>query len=151
MQIFGKFKMPKDVVLSTKTFIISHLTILIMALIYFAGLYYILYPERFKPAVIEYNAVTKEPVSLFLEITNPEDDIMVTDPNLIISGKTSPNASIIISNGENDAGLQSDKNGEFSKVFSLNPGANIIEIDTYDTDGNSKTVIKEVYYSKEEL
>jgi len=142
--------MPKDKVLSTKTFIFSHLTLLILSLAFFGGLYYILYPERFRGAVTEYLPVTKEPVSLFLEITSPEDDILVTDGNLIVSGKTRPDSAVIISNNITDAALQSNSSGEFSKVFSLAPGPNIIEINTFDPDGNSKTIIKSVFFEEKE-
>ena len=144
---FKDFKMPKDVVLSTKTFVVSHLIILISALAFFGGVYYVLYPERFSAAVTEYLPVTKEPVSLFLEISSPEDDILVSDGNLVISGKSGPNATIIISGKDNDAGLQSDKNGEFSKVFPLSPGPNTIEIIAFDSEGNTKSAIKSVYYT----
>lgn len=148
--MFKKLKMPKDKVLSTKTFIFSHLTLLIIALIFFAGLYYILYPERFKPADPNYNPVTKEPVSLFLEITSPEDDILVNDASLVVSGKTGPNSAVVISNNFEDAGLQSDKNGEFSRVFTLSPGANVLEISVYDAEGNSKSVTKSVYFEEKQ-
>lgn len=145
-----KFKMPKDKVLSTKTFLLSHLTLLTIALIFFAGLYYILYPERFQPADPNYNPVTKEPVSLFLEITSPEDDILVSDGSLVVSGKTGPNSAVVISNNLEDVGLQSDKNGEFSRVFSLSPGANTLDISVYDTEGNSKSVTKQIYFEEKE-
>lgn len=151
LMFFKDFKMPKDKVLSTKTFIISHLVILMLALGFFAGLYYILYPERFKKAVMEYNPVTREPISLFLEITSPEDDILVNDGNLIISGKTGPEAAVVISSNQSDAGLQADKYGQFSKVFPLILGANIIEITSFDPEGNSKTVTKSVYYQEEKI
>lgn len=143
--------MPKDIVLSTKTFVISHLTLLILALAFFGGLYYILYPERFQAAITEYNPVTKEPISLFLEISSPEDEILVSDPNLIISGKTGPNISVIISSVSNDAALQSGKDGQFSTVFPLNSGPNIVEINAYDLEGNHKTTTKTIYYSEEKI
>lgn len=143
------FKMPKDKVLSTKAFIVSHLTLLILGLAFFGGLYFILYPERFvaSPAN-EYLPVTKDPVSLFLEITSPEDDILVNDGNLVISGKTSSDAAVIISSQTSDAALQSDNNGQFSKVFPLALGANIIEINAFDKEGNSKIVTKSVFYEE---
>jgi len=143
--------MPKDVVLSTKTFVISHLTLLLLSLAFFAGLYYILYPERFQAAVTEYSPVTKEPLSLFLEISSPEDDILVSDGNLIISGKTGPDSTIIISSALGDTGLQAGSDGQFSKVFPLSPGPNIIEISTFDLEGNSKSVTKSVYFTEEKI
>lgn len=143
--------MPKDIVLSTKTFVLSHLTLLLVALTFFGGLYYILYPERFQAALPQYNPVTKEPISLFLEIGSPGDDTLVYDNTLVISGKTGPNAAVIISGNQSDVAMQANKNGEFSKVFPLNPGANIIEINAFDSEGNSKSVTKLVFYSEEKI
>jgi hypothetical protein len=147
----GNFKMPRDRVLSTKTFLISHLIILIAALAFFGGLYYFLYPEKFQNTLTEYNPVTKNSVSLFLEISTPEDDILVNDGSIVISGKTGPNTTIIILSLTNDTGLQSNDEGEFSKVFPLTEGANIIEITAFDLEGNSKTVVKSIYYSEEKI
>lgn len=143
--------MPKDKILSTKTFIFSHLVLLLLALVFFGGLYYVLYPEKFNAAVDVYMPVTREPVSLFLEVTSPEDDTLVSDENLIISGKTGPDVAIIISSNQTDAALQSDKNGQFSKVFSLAPGPNIIEISVFDSEGNMKNAVKSVYFSGEKI
>ena len=144
--------MPKDRVLSTKTFVVSHLLILILALGFFGGLYYILYQDKFKASAIPgYNPVTKEPVSLFLEIKSPEDDILVIDPNLIISGQTRPDATVIISSNLTDVGMQAGNDGQFSKVFPLIIGANIIEITAFDLEGNSKTVTKSVYFNEEKI
>lgn len=144
-------RLPKDVVLSTKTFIISHIAILLSGLIFFGGLYYILYQEKFQPAQIDYNPVTKEPVSLFLEVSAPEDEILVYEDNIIISGKTCPDCTVIITSQNNDAGLQASKGGEFNKVFQLTPGANVVEITVFDPEGISKTVARSVYYSKEKI
>lgn len=147
----GNYKMPKDRVLSTKTFVLSHLTLLIIALVFFAGLYYILYPEKFKEAVPQYNPVTKEPVSLFLELTSPEDDILSNDASVVISGRTSPNATVIISSNDNDSGLESGNDGQFSKVFPLSDGPNIIEITAIDSEGNSKSVTKSIFFTEEKI
>lgn len=143
--------MPRDRVLSTKTFVLSHLTLLIIALVFFAGLYYILYPEKFKAAVPQYNPVTKEPVSLFLELTSPEDDILSNDASVVISGRTSPNATVIISSNDNDSGLESGNDGQFSKVFPLSDGPNIIEITAIDSEGNSKSVTKSIFFTEEKI
>lgn len=123
-----------------------------MALVFFGGLYYILYQDKFKPSSLpDYSPVTKEPVSLFLEIKSPEDDILVTDPSLIISGQTRPDSAVIISGNLTDVGMQADNDGQFSKVFPLAPGANIIEITAFDLEGNSKSITKSVYYSQEKI
>lgn len=143
--IYPLMNMPKDKILSKKTFIISHIIILLSALFFFGGLYYILYQDKFQSLPINYNPVTREPVSLFLDIANPEDEILVYDSNLIVSGKTGPNFSVIISGINTDSGLQSGKDGEFSKVLSLDPGANIILVTAFDPEGNSKSIARSVY------
>lgn len=148
---YTNWKMPKDIVLSNKTFVISHATILILALLFFAGLYYILYQDKFQPNFASYTPVTKEPVSLFLEVSNPEDDTLVYDDNIIISGKTSPDLAVIITTNNTQAGLQSGKDGEFSKVLSLSPGVNLIEVTAFDAEGNTKSVTKSVFYSENKL
>lgn len=144
-------KKPQDFVLSTKAFVISHAIILLAGLLFFAGLYYILYQDKFSAQDLNYNPVTKEPVSLFLEISNPEDEALVYEDNILISGKTGSDLTVIISSNSNDAGLQSGKDGQFSKVLSLDKGVNIIEITAFDSEGNSKTVVKSVYFSEEEI
>ncbi len=143
--------MPSDVVLSTKTFIISHTAILLIALLFFAGLYYILYQDKFQAGGISYNPVTKEPVALFLEIGTPEDDILAHEDNVLVTGKTGSGDTVIISSNSFDSGLQASKDGQFSKVIDLAEGPNLIEITAFDNEGNSKTVTKSVYFSKEKL
>lgn len=144
-------KMPKDIVLSTKTFIVSHTIILLAALLFFAALYYILYQDKFQPTLYNYNPVTREPVSLFLEIANPEDEILVHEESLLISGKTGPEFAVIISGNNSDSGLVSGKDGQFSKIFNLTPGTNILEITSFDPEGNYKSVTRSIYYSEEKL
>lgn len=144
-------RLPRDVVLSTRTFIISHIAILLSGLIFFGGLYYILYQDKFQPAMVEYNPVTEEPVSLFLEVSSPEDEVLVYEDNVVVSGKTGPDATVVIGGQDNDTGLQASKDGEFNKVFQLSPGPNILEITVFDSEGSSKTVTRSIYYSKEKI
>jgi hypothetical protein len=144
-------KLPRDIVLSTKAFILSHIAILTAGLIFFGGLYYLLYQDKFQPAFMQYNPVTREPVSLFLEVSAPEDEILVYEDNLLVSGKTGPDFAVLVSGKDTDAGFQSGKDGGFSKVVNLSEGANLIEITAFDLEGNSKTVTRSVYYTKEKL
>lgn len=143
--------MPRDFVLSTKTFIISHAVILSLGLLFFGGLYYILYEDQFRKPDQNYNPVTKEPQSFILEVKSPEDDTLTYDPTLIVSGKTGPDAAVIVTSGENDLGFQSGPDGQFSKVFNLSGGANIVEITAFDPQGNSKTITKSIYYEQEKI
>lgn len=143
--------MPKDVVLSTKTFILSHLVILIVSLSFFGGLYYILYQDKFQTLPQAYNPVTKEPTSFILEISSPDDDMLVNDASIVISGTTGPDTAVIITSAQNSSGLQSGRDGQFSKVFPLSEGPNIVTITAFDHEGNTKSITKSIYYSKEKI
>lgn len=144
-------KLPEDFVLSTKAFIISHTIILLSALLFFAGLYYILYQDKFTLSPSNYIPVTKEPVSLFLEVGTPEDDILVYEDNVLVTGRTGPDSPVIISTQNTVTGFQSGRDGQFSKVIELSQGPNDVEITAFDDEGNLKTVTKQVFYSEEEL
>lgn len=100
---------------------------------------------------ISYIPVSKEPTSFSLEINSPEDDLLSFDQNVVISGKTAPFATVIIVNGSFTTGFDAGSKGDFSKVFTLNEGPNSLYITAFDKTGTTKTVIKNIYYSKEAL
>ncbi len=141
--------------ISVKTFIVSHLIILIAGLVFLGGLYYILnegnLPFFNSHNLNNYTPVTSEPISFNLEVTNPEDDLLTFDKNIVISGKTAPEATVIISGNNFDTGSPASQKGDFSEVVTLTTGPNIIKITAFDESGNSKTVLKNVYYSEEKI
>lgn len=139
-------------VLSTKIFIVAQALILVLGLIFLGGLYFILNSEQYNKTPLQnYRPVTREPVSFNLEITNPDDEILVFDKSLIVSGRTSSKATIIISNLDQNMGLQADSNGEFSKVVDLTNGENEIEIAAFDENGNTKSFSRTIFYSEEKI
>jgi len=95
--------------------------------------------------------IIKKPVSFDLELTNPDDQIISFQSSLVVSGTTSPNIPVIISTDTDDAEVDSDANGTFSKAVSLTSGLNHIFITAVDTDGSKKEIDREVYYSKDQL
>lgn len=139
-------------VLSLKTFFFSSFTILLLGLVFLGGFYFIVNGDQInKPILKGYLPVTTKPTSFILEITNPDDELLVFDKSQVISGKTSPRATVIISSGESNMGLQADIKGEFSKVFVLSKGLNEISIAAFNSSGNSKVVSRTIYYSEEKI
>lgn len=140
-----------DKVLSTKAFIISQILILLISLIFLGGLYFVLYWDRFVPESLQsYIPVTTKPVSFSLEVTTPDDEVYVTEKDLLITGRTLPYSTIVISNADNNLGLVADSRGEFSKVVELSEGLNEIIVGGFDEKGNSDTATRTVYFSPEE-
>lgn len=139
-----------DKEISTKTFIISHFLILLIPLLALFGMYYYLYGGQ-SDSWKNMAPLTQTPKSLTLEVNNPEDDSLVFDKNLVISGKTMPGAVLIVTINGADLGFESNKKGDFSKIVTLTTGANNLTITAIDSRGGSKTVEKGVYYSEEKI
>lgn len=138
--------------LSTKIFALAHLIILILCLSLLGGLYIILNPEKFvKADLSKYIPVTSKPLSFNLEINNPEDDLLVFDNSLLISGTSAPHAAIVITTQDGDWGIEANSKGEFQQVIELSMGLNEINIKSFDEKGNEKFEERSIYYSKEEL
>lgn len=140
--------------MSPKAFITSQIMILILGFAAIGGFHYIL-NIQYQPPTGVYSAtggpVTSAPATLVLELQQPEDDLLVFQPSVIISGKTAPKSSIYISSESNDQALESKKDGTFSTVFDLKGGTNNIQILVFDKTGDSKSLERLVYYSKEKI
>lgn len=78
------------------------------------------------------------PASIFLSVTSPTDNQVVTTPLIAIVGKTLPNAEVFI----NDQTLQANTAGIFQTTIQLEIGENLVSISANDAQGN---------YSEKEL
>lgn len=150
-QVKKKRKILRDRELSFRIFLISHLGILLAGLIFLGGIYYILHFDQNPLNLQNYNPVTKQSISFDLEVTGPEDNTLVFDSSIIVSGKTDPLSTVIISDNQKNIGLEADQNGNFTKVVTLFPGVNYLTISAFNPKGNIKTQRLTVYYSTEKL
>ena len=98
-----------------------------------------------------YKPVTKEPVSLTLNLSAPEDNLLVFDSDLLIAGKTSPKANVIISLDEDNFALEANDRGDFSTTVKVKNGPNKITVSSFDNLGNKKEENRMVFYSTEKL
>lgn len=138
--------------LSTKAFILSLIAIVLISLSGTFMLYKYLYENTPNPKDLKnYSPVSREPSSFSMEVTNPDDELLTFDKTLIISGRTSEKATIVISNNDTDTAIEANAQGDFSKVINLNKGLNEITINAFDSFGNNKTEVRTVYYSEEKL
>lgn len=138
--------------LSTKSFIISQVLILAAGLAFLAGIYYIVNVKGIETDKLKsYNPVTTTPKSFNLEINNPDDDILIPDKSIIVSGTTTPGSTIIVTLENTNIGLEANSKGEFSTLISLVSGVNEINITAFDALGNSKSDTRTVYQSEEKI
>ena len=138
--------------LSTKQFILSHLLILILSLMFLGGIYYILNIQYQRSNLPFSNGpVTTLPKILALNLDNPDDNLLSFDSKILVSGKTSPQTEVLISTENLDLVIKSKTDGSFSTTLDLREGVNIITVATFDSTGDSKSVQKTVFYSKEKI
>ena len=138
--------------LSTKTFVISHLFIFFLGLIFiFLFSFFINQGLSVKKNWDSNLPVTSKPRSFSLELASPDDNLFTTDSALVVSGKTSPNALVAISLNDDDLVIQAKESGDFTKVINLNTGLNEATISSFDENGVSKSETRSIYYSKEKL
>ena len=98
-----------------------------------------------------YSPVSEEPKSMSLEINNPDDELLVFDKTLVVSGQTTPSSTIIIDNGKSDWTVQANNQGNFSQVIDLNAGINEVNIFAFDPQGNNKADSRTIYYSEQQI
>lgn len=107
-------------------------TALIIFLVFFTLLIYILFQYRFM--------IIDPP----LEVFTPNDN-QVVSRNLTVSGKTDPNATVLV----NDSPVVLTKDGKFTKNITLFSGKNIIRITSQNRFGK-KTVFERTVEVQEE-
>ncbi len=101
-------------------------------------------PTKAEQAVNEPNESEKD---ISLNIIQPENEIISSQENIILNGKTQVNATVIVIWEEGQEILVADENGEFQTEINLIGGENIINISAYDNQGNKATQTLTVTYS----
>lgn len=138
--------------LSPKKSFLFLFLIFFTALVFLGSLHYILNIQYKKPEQVFLNGpVTTLPKSLILSLDQPDDDSLVFQSSIIISGKTAPAVSVLIATDTNDLVIQSKTDGSFSTVLDLDEGINRINVAVFDSTGDTRAAKRTVYYSKEQI
>ena len=93
-------------------------------------------------SVLEALSVPELPESLFLEIIEPQDELIVSDPMVPVVGRTTPDAVVSV----NEASVEVDAQGNFVEVVTLEPGPNLIEVGASDLTGDQVSEMLAVIY-----
>lgn len=138
--------------LSTKTFVISQILILVVSLIFLGGLHYFLNMQNNNlKKYASRGPVTSTPVLLDLKVANPDDNLLTFNSPYQISGQTAPKAYVLISSQEKDQLVQAESDGAFAVSFPLTEGVNELTITSFDQKGEQRSLTRSVYYSREKL
>lgn len=107
-------------------------------------------PSKIKKIVLE--EPSPEPKSsIFISISKPEDEEISSNKSVTVSGKTIPNAKIVVlTPTAQEAGVAA-KDGSFSTDINLDEGENIIEISAIADNGEIAKTKRTVIYTTEDF
>lgn len=87
--------------------------------------------------------------SVLLVIDEPKDETVVDNPVIKITGKTDPEAMIVILTDSDEQVLNPTASGNFSTTVTLEKGTNVIEITAVGQDGDTNSIERTVTYTTE--
>lgn len=87
------------------------------------------------------------PEGLFLNITSPEDNSVVEEAKINLTGQTSPDAYVAIASEKEDYLIKPNELGSFSQEIPLIKGANTIKITVYLVSGEKQEKSLNIVYT----
>jgi hypothetical protein len=96
---------------------------------------------------------TPNPVtnSTYLNIISPTDESITDKKTITVSGKTTPNSTIVITTNSDQEIVEPSGQGDFSTAMTLASGANLIRITVFGSDGQTTSAQRTVTYSTEDF
>ncbi len=131
--------------------ILSFIMVLIGLLV--AGTAFYLYQSGTKKTIANVQvSVTPTPTPeiknpVILTISTPSDETVVSNKNLTISGKTNPQATIVLLTDSDQQVFQPNANGDFTTTTILDNNQNLITIISILPNGDSRELKETVTYS----
>ena len=96
--------------------------------------------------------VTPTPSSnLLLVVDSPKDEEIVTKKTITISGKTDPEATIIVSSEAEDKVVKPTRTGSFSVTHTIGDDGNLIKVTAVFPSGEETSITRLVSYTTEEF
>lgn len=137
----------------TKEKIILAVVAIIVGLIFASGVFYfyqktkVLPPEEQKTVFVKPSPTPKP--SVLLTVDEPKDESIYDTKVVKVSGKTEPDAIIVVMTQSNEEVLNPSKNGDFSTTITLDFGANLMQITAVGKNGDTNTIERTVSYTNE--
>ncbi len=89
--------------------------------------------------------------SVYLNVDSPTDESVVDNKTVTVSGKTTPDATIVIITNSDQKVIVPSGVGDFSTTIIITDGTNLIRITAFGSDGQSETIQKTITYSIEDF
>jgi hypothetical protein len=131
--------------------ILSFIMVLIGLLV--AGALFYFYQINKQIPVKLHNAISPTPTPkiakeiIFLNLTSPNNEIVVNNKTITVTGKTNPDATVIIITKADQQVFKTTQTGDFKAILTLETDQNLITIISVLPDGESKQIQRVVTYS----
>lgn len=102
--------------------------------------------QNVAPAEASPSSQTQMTKNLGLNITSPAAEEVVSTKSVVVTGTSSPNASITVTGSKDDVIVMADADGIFSGSVNLNEGQNDLVITAFDSNGVQTTQVVSVVY-----
>lgn len=143
--------MQKGKISSVRAFVLTQVLIAILLLTTLGSVYYLLTKSKANPSYSQTGPVTTQPASLNLNLDSPDDDLMVFNSSVVVSGKTLPNIYVLVSSDSDDFIIKSKEDGTFSGDLELELGQNELTVSAFDSNGDFREAKRTIFYSKEKI
>ena len=98
------------------------------------------------PAPTAAPAPAETPSAVFLEVTEPQNESVVSTATIVVRGRTAPDAVVSVLADDTIRIADVDASGSFSATVTLVEGANFIEVAASDLLGDEASVTLVVVY-----
>lgn len=136
--------------------LILSLVAIVIGLLVAGGAFYIyqmtktLPPQKTKAISINHPTPTPDSGN-FLVVDSPKDNEVFSKKTITVSGKTLPQATVIISSETDDQVIKPAASGSFSATHTIGDDSNLISITAVFPNGEEQTILKTANFSAEEF
>lgn len=136
--------------MSKEKIILSFVAVLIGLIVAGAGFYF--YQSTKLPLEKQRSEVAVNPSptpapKVALALDEPKDEAVYDNRVVKVSGKTDPDAVVVILTDSDEQVLTPSTTGEFSTTTNIDKGANVIKITAIAKNGDTNTIERTVTYS----
>lgn len=103
------------------------------------------------PTITISNPTPTPQANIFISLAQPADESVVDKRSLTITGKTNPDATIVLNSQTDDQVVTPSSSGNFSITTTLDDGENVFTLTAINNVGEETTKTFTVTYSTEEF
>lgn len=101
------------------------------------------------PTPVTKPASSPSPPPLTLELISPADGELSVNREILVTGKTLANTTVVIFTENDETSVESDQSGSFEGTIALADGINSLIVTAYGEAGEEKTVTLDLVYDSE--